>query len=41
MSKNELYGNIPKITITIREYRMRLSGHCWRSRKELISEVLL
>ena len=34
MSINELYGNIPKITITIiehvmiRTYRMRFSGHC-------------
>ena len=30
-SNNELYGNIPKITITIRELGMRFSGHCWRS----------
>ena len=40
-SNNELYGNIPKITITIKEHRMRFSGHCWRSREEMISEVLL
>ena len=41
MSNNELYGNIQKISITIKEHRMRFSGHCWRSREEMISEVLL
>ena len=40
-SNNELHGNIPKITNTIKEHRMRFSGHCWRSREEMISEVLL
>ena len=40
-SNNELYVNIPMITITIKEHRMRFSGHCWRSREEMISEVLL
>ena len=40
-ANNEVYGNIPKITITSREHRMRFSGHCWRSREEIISEVLL
>ena len=40
-SNNELYVNIPKITITIRKYRMRFSGHCWRNREVMISEVLL
>ena len=27
--------------ITIKEHRMRFSGHYWRSREEMISEVLL
>ena len=40
-SNNELYGNILKITITIKEHRMRFSGNCWRIREEMISEVLL
>ena len=35
-SNNELYGNIPNITITIKEHRMRFSGHCWRSREETL-----
>ena len=39
--KIELYGNIPKITITIIEHRMRFSGHFWLSREEIIREVLL
>ena len=29
------------ITITIKEHRMRFSGYCWRSREQMISEVLL
>ena len=47
-SNNELYGNIPRITIAILEhicskiaYKMRFSGHCCRSREELFSEVFL
>ena len=37
----ELYRNITNITITIREHRMHFSGHCWRTREEMIIEVLL
>ena len=37
----ELYGNIPKISSSIRQQRMRFAGHCWRSKEELIADVLL
>ena len=32
---------LPPITKTIRVRRTRHAGHCWRSRDELISDVLL
>ena len=37
----KLYGHLPHITITINIRRTRHVGHCWRSRDELISDVLL
>jgi hypothetical protein len=40
-SKKELYGNIPPISTTIRERRLRFAGHCWRSKDELASNLLL
>ena len=36
-----LYGHLPPITKTIQVRRTRHAGHCWRSRDELISDVLL
>ena len=41
MTNRELYNNIPRITSSIREQRMRFAGHCWRSTNELVSDVLL
>ena len=35
------YGHLPLITKTIQVRRTRHAGHCWRSRDELISDVLL
>ena len=35
------YGHLPPITKTIQVRRTRYAGHCWRSRDELISDVLL
>ena len=35
------YGHLPPITKTIQVRRARLAGHCWRSKDELISDVLL
>ena len=40
-TKHQLYGHLPPITKTIQVRRTRHAGHCWRSRDELISEVLL
>ena len=40
-TKHQLYGHLPPITKTIQVKRTRHAGHCWRSRDELISDVLL
>ena len=40
-TKHQLYGYLPSITKTIQVRRTRHAGHCWRSRDELISDVLL
>ena len=37
----QLYGHFPPITKTIQVRRTRHTGHCWRSKDELISDVLL
>ena len=39
-TKQQLFGHLPPITITIQVRRNRHAGHCWRSRYELISDVL-
>ena len=39
--RHQLYGHLPPITKTIQVRRTRHAGHCWRSRDELISDVLL
>ena len=36
-----LYGHLPPITDVIKERRTRFAGHCWRSKDEIISDVLL
>ena len=40
-TKQQLYGHLSPITKTIKIRRTRHAGHCWRSRDELISDVLL
>ena len=40
-TRHQLYGHLPPITKTIQVKRSRYAGHCWRSRDELISDVLL
>ena len=37
----QLYGHLPPITKTIQVRRTRHAGHSWRSKDELISDVLL
>ena len=38
---HQLYGHLSPITKTIQVRRTRHAGHCWRSRDELIRDVLL
>ena len=40
-TKHQLYGHLPPITKIIQVRRTRHTGHCWSSRNELISDVLL
>ena len=40
-TKHQLYDHLPPITKSIKVRRTRHAGHCWRSRDELISDVLL
>ena len=37
----QLYGHLPPITKTIHARRTRHAGHCWRSKDEIVSDVLL
>ena len=39
--RHQQYGHLPPITKTIQVRQTRHAGHCWRSRNELISDVLL
>ena len=40
-TRHQLYGHLPPITKIIQVRRTRHTGHCWRSKGELISDVLL
>ena len=40
-TRHQLYGHLPPITKTIQVRRTRHAGHFWRSRDEVISDVLL
>ena len=40
-TRHQLYGHLPPITKSIQVRRARHAGHCWRSRDELIRDVLL
>ena len=40
-TRHQLYGHLPPITKTIQVRRTRHAGHCWRTRDELIRDVLL
>ena len=39
-TRHQLHGHLPPITKTIQVRWTRHAGHCWRSRNELISDVL-
>ena len=40
-TKQQLYGHLPPITKPIKIRRTRHKGNCWRSRDELVIDVLL
>ena len=40
-TRHQLYGHLPLITKTIQVRRTRHAGHRWRSKDELVSDVLL
>ena len=40
LTRHQLYDHLSPITKTIQVRRTRHAGHCWRSRDELISDVL-
>ena len=40
-TRRQLYGHLPPITKTIQAGRTRHAGHCWRTKDEIVSGVLL
>ena len=40
-TRRQLYGHLPPIPKTIQARRTRYAGHCWRSKDEIVSNVLL
>ena len=40
-TRHQLYGHLPPIMKTIQNRWTRHAGHCWRSKDELISDILL
>ena len=40
-TRHQVYGHLPPITKTIQVRQTRHAGHCWRSKDELVSDVLL
>ena len=40
-TRRQLYGHLPPITKTIQARRTKHAGHCWRSKDEIVSDVLL
>ena len=41
LTKQQLYGHLPLISKNIQAQQTRHAGHCWGSKNELISKVLL
>ena len=41
LTNKDLYGNIPPVSQTVRDRRLRFAGHCCRAKDECISKVLL
>ena len=41
VSNDVLYGDLPKVTVKIRERRLRLAGHCIRHKELAVSDLIL
>ncbi len=41
MTNEELYGDLPPVTLKIRQRKLRLAGHCWRHKEEIASDLVL
>ena len=41
MTNEELYGDLPPVTLKIQQRRLRLAGHCWRHKEEIASSLVL
>ena len=41
LTNEQLYGGIQKISKSIRTQRLKFNGHCWRSKYELASDIIL
>ena len=41
ISNEELYGDLPPISTSLQIRRLQFSGHCWRSKNETVSQLLL
>ena len=40
-TRNELYGDLPLLSDTIRQQSLRFAGHCWLNKSELAADLLL
>ena len=40
VSNRELYGNLPLLSSTIRQRRLRFAGHCFRAENQLVTNLL-
>ena len=40
-TKARLYGPLPPVSHTIRVRRLTFAGHCWRSKDEIVSDLIL
>ena len=41
ITNKELYGKTPRLSKSIQARRMRFAGHSWRSKNEVVSDLLL
>ena len=39
-TKEQIYGDIPPISDTVAQRRVRLAGHCYRAKDQVISDVI-